>query len=107
MAGNTERVLSAITEELLRERDAAFGTRWDHMLHYDRLPHMRFGRIDEFEWLSRCMLTYLEKRKSADSRRFAAVELLDGAARAAEARDEETRAERVMSAFSRLYPLCL
>jgi hypothetical protein len=96
-----------LADELLRPRKAAFSERWDHMLLYDRLPYMRFGRIDEFEWLSARMVDYLEERRSADAERHEAAELLDAAGGAAEKGEEERRAECVMLAFGLLYPLCL
>lgn len=86
--------------------DSVFTQKWDHMLLYDRLPFMSYGRVDEFEWLAREMAAFLERNGGNGQVLNEINSLLDRGGNAHRKGEEAETAQCYLSAFDAAYPHC-
>ena len=95
-----------LARSLVARRKPAFAQKWDHMLLYDSLPYLSYGRIDEFRWLAGRMVEFMEER-SADTSILPTVQAeIERADRARADGDREQQARSTLQAFETAFPLC-
>ena len=99
---NLERILgeAASLGRALSERPKQpYAGTWENMLTYDRLPALRYSRVDEFRWLAEQIAEGLAERGGQDAQ-VARVRGLLGEGRArAETGDAEGEAKAYIKAY--------
>ena len=96
----------SLADSIVRGEKPVFSEKWDHMLLYDRLPFMSYGRIDEYSWLARSMAEHMADA-GLDAGALEEIKILLNKEKIAQGQnDPEGRARNSLAAFERAYPLC-
>jgi NAD(P)H-dependent FMN reductase len=106
---NIERVIGdaeQLARSLTADRPTAFTQKWDHMLLYDSIPELSYGRIAEFRWLSGRMAEYMDQRNVDGATLQNVRGAIERADRAAADGDREQQARSTLQAFETAFPLC-
>ena len=105
---NIETVLAdakLLAGQVLGSPTLSFSNKWDHMLTYDTLPYLSYGRVDEFGWLAHRMAEYMEASGKEGKSVEEVKELLRKGEAAHEKNDFVDRAKCFMKAFDLAFPL--